>query len=246
MNYIELLNQFWQVRRARGMSAYEADLYYYLLNECNRRMWLNPFELPTSIICAEIGISRKALIDLRNRLSQRGLIRFKEGCRNKRAAIYELLYVTVSNIQGNILGNIQGNVNGNTEGNELGNPIKNKLNKNKTKQEGKHPPATNSSFVGNDEDKSEEQPESVSRQTFVKPTVEEVEAYCKERRNSISAQKFVSYYQSNGWRVGRNPMKDWRAAIHAWEQNEFTDSKGKHDPLDPRFLGMLKVDMSDF
>lgn len=130
MNYIELINNFWQVRRVKGMTAYEADLYYYLLKECNSRMWLNPFELPTNLICAEIGISRKTLVDLRNRLSQRGLISFREGNRNKNGAVYKLMYVSESNIQGNVLGNLDGNI----QGNVLGNPLKNKLNKTKLNQ----------------------------------------------------------------------------------------------------------------
>lgn len=133
MNYIDLINQFWKIRRAKRISAYEADLYYYLLNECNSRMWLNPFELPTTLLCAELGISRKTLSDLRNRLRQKGLIEFEEGNRNKHGASYLIKYVTLSNIQGNVQGNIQGNVQGNIQGN----PIRNKPNQ--TKQEEKEP-----------------------------------------------------------------------------------------------------------
>ena len=53
----------------------------------------------------------------------------------------------------------------------------------------------------------------------MKPDVEEVRAYCLERGNRVDAQKFVDYYESNGWRVGRNPMKDWKAAVRTWERN---------------------------
>lgn len=55
---------------------------------------------------------------------------------------------------------------------------------------------------------------------FTPPTVEEVEAYCFERNNRVDAEKFVDYYNSNGWRVGRNPMKDWKAAVRTWERND--------------------------
>ena len=54
---------------------------------------------------------------------------------------------------------------------------------------------------------------------FVPPTQEEVEEYCNERNNNVDPQKFVDYYQSNGWKVGRNPMKDWKAAVRTWEKN---------------------------
>ena len=58
---------------------------------------------------------------------------------------------------------------------------------------------------------------------FVPPTEEEVALYCIERRNHVNAQKFVDYYSSNGWKVGRNPMKDWKAAVRTWERSEFTE-----------------------
>ena len=58
---------------------------------------------------------------------------------------------------------------------------------------------------------------------FVPPTEEEVAIYCNERRNHVNAQKFVDYYSSNGWKVGRNPMKDWKAAVRTWEKSEITE-----------------------
>ena len=51
------------------------------------------------------------------------------------------------------------------------------------------------------------------------PTLEEVEAYCRERGNQVDPQYFYDYYAANGWRVGKNPMRDWRAAVRAWEGN---------------------------
>ena len=63
---------------------------------------------------------------------------------------------------------------------------------------------------------------------FAKPTLEEVQAYCQERGNNVDAQKWYDYYSSNGWRVGKNPMKDWKAAIRTWERG---DSGGKHKPV---------------
>lgn len=72
---------------------------------------------------------------------------------------------------------------------------------------------------------------------FVKPGVEEVRAYCLERGNRVDAQKFVDYYESNGWRVGRNPMKDWKAAVRTWERNSggrSDDSKRGSDEVNWR------------
>ena len=60
---------------------------------------------------------------------------------------------------------------------------------------------------------------------FIPPTVEEVQAYCKERNNKVDAQVFVDFYESKGWLVGKNKMKDWKAAVRTWERNR-KDSGG--------------------
>lgn len=58
------------------------------------------------------------------------------------------------------------------------------------------------------------------RKRFSPPTVEEVKAYCSENGCTVDAERFVSYYESQGWHVGRNPMKDWRAAIRNWASKD--------------------------
>ena len=50
--------------------------------------------------------------------------------------------------------------------------------------------------------------------------MDEVQQYCSERKNNISAEKFIDYYESNGWKVGRNSMKDWKATVRNWEKNQ--------------------------
>lgn len=56
---------------------------------------------------------------------------------------------------------------------------------------------------------------------FVKPTVEQIKAYCKERNNSIDPEEFFNHYEGNGWKVGSNSMKDWKAVIRTWEKRDF-------------------------
>lgn len=51
---------------------------------------------------------------------------------------------------------------------------------------------------------------------FVKPTIAEVKAYVNEHKYRINVDKFYSHYESNGWKVGRNPMKDWKASVRYW------------------------------
>lgn len=52
---------------------------------------------------------------------------------------------------------------------------------------------------------------------FVKPTVSDVKEYCDERLNSINPESFIDFYESKGWMVGRNKMKDWKACVRTWE-----------------------------
>lgn len=58
---------------------------------------------------------------------------------------------------------------------------------------------------------------------FVPPTVDQVRAYCTERGNSVSPERFVDYYAACGWMVGKHPMRDWQAAVRTWENNGISD-----------------------
>lgn len=52
------------------------------------------------------------------------------------------------------------------------------------------------------------------------PTLEEVKEYCSERGNKVDPERWFDYYTSNGWKVGKNPMKDWKAAVRTWERTD--------------------------
>lgn len=65
------------------------------------------------------------------------------------------------------------------------------------------------------------------RKRFTAPTIEDVIAYCKERGNRVDPERFIDYYTSNGWKVGKNPMKDWKAAIRTWEKGDQSQRTGK-------------------
>jgi hypothetical protein len=67
--------------------------------------------------------------------------------------------------------------------------------------------------------KEEQHNEMCIAKRFTPPTLEMVTAYCQQRKNSVDSQRFVDYYTGNGWKVGRNPMKDWQATVRTWERN---------------------------
>lgn len=69
-------------------------------------------------------------------------------------------------------------------------------------------------------------PKARPRTKFQKPTLEEIQNYCRERGNSVDAVRFFDYYTANGWRVGKNPMKDWTAAVRTWEKNDNVRNSG--------------------
>lgn len=65
--------------------------------------------------------------------------------------------------------------------------------------------------------------EKENRKRFSPPTVEEVREYCRERNNNVDPQRFVDFYESKGWKVGKEGMKDWKACVRTWEGRD----KGK-------------------
>jgi hypothetical protein len=93
VNYIKLINQFWKLRRSKRITSKQADLYFFLIQECNERDWENPFECSNRSIIARIDMQEPTLIDARNRLKQLGLIDFKSGRKNEASPVYELLYL---------------------------------------------------------------------------------------------------------------------------------------------------------
>lgn len=69
------------------------------------------------------------------------------------------------------------------------------------------------------------QQEKPKRKNFVKPTVEEIAAFCKEKKININVKKFFLHYESNGWHVGKTPMKSWKAAVQKWAENNYDNNK---------------------
>lgn len=71
------------------------------------------------------------------------------------------------------------------------------------------------------------QGEDKPRKRFTPPSVEEVAAYCRERKNGVDPQRFVDFYASKGWKVGNQPMKDWMAAVRTWERTDSFNGRSK-------------------
>lgn len=59
-----------------------------------------------------------------------------------------------------------------------------------------------------------------TRAKFAPPSLQEVTDYCRERGNGVDPERFVDFYAAKGWKVGNQPMKDWKAAVRTWEKRE--------------------------
>ena len=88
----------------------------------------------------------------------------------------------------------------------------------------------NDNNVNNDNNKRE--------RSFKPPTLEEVKAYCQERNNNVDPESFMAFYESKGWMVGKNKMKDWQASVRTWER--------RHKPKTDKIHNFIERDNIDY
>ena len=65
----------------------------------------------------------------------------------------------------------------------------------------------------------------------IPPSVDEVRAYCEERKNNIDPQRFIDHYEANGWMRGKTKIKDWKACVRTWERNNSSESSNVDESL---------------
>jgi predicted phage replisome organizer len=70
-------------------------------------------------------------------------------------------------------------------------------------------------------------------QRSAKPSIDEVKAYCAERGNNVDAEAWYDFYKSKGWKVGKNPMVDWKAAVRTWERRSGKSERNRRDDFEP-------------
>lgn len=84
-------------------------------------------------------------------------------------------------------------------------------------------------------------PDKSNSKRFIKPTLEEIRQYCSDSGYGIDADYFYDYYEGNGWKVGKNPMKDWRATVRNWARRENPKpTNGKSDSKRDLFQRLYK------
>lgn len=80
----------------------------------------------------------------------------------------------------------------------------------------------------------------INNKYFSKPNLIEIENYCKERKNNIDAESFINFYDSKGWMVGKNKMKDWKAAIRTWEM------RNKKQYIKPNSISKIDIQINEY
>lgn len=84
------------------------------------------------------------------------------------------------------------------------------------------------------------------RKRFTPPTIEEVTVYCQERNNGINPDSFIDFYTSKGWKVGNQPMKDWKAAVRTWEKRDKGQGRASPDKFDATQYLLDKIAKGDY
>ncbi len=97
-----------------------------------------------------------------------------------------------------------------------------------------------------EERREEKKVKKKSTPHFVKPTVDQVREYTDTRQIKIDPERFVDYYESNGWKVGKNPMKDWMAAVRTWEQRQQSGDADSKPTAITQFPTRKKGDLNDY
>lgn len=234
MNYIELIRKFWQCNNERPIGPNATALYFYLLNINNSLGWKESFKHSDRYISMQLGISVNSVRTAKNTLKQLALIQWESPKKASRglegATIYSFRTVsTVNTVPDTVPDTVVGTVVNTVP------DTRTKLNHTKLTINKNTPVSPKGEFeqleeteiqnsVKNEKENtsgSRALPKRKNRESFVKPSMEEIRDYCKKRNNKVSATKFFDYYESNGWKVGKNPMKNWQAAIRTWEQNSF-------------------------
>ena len=201
MNYLRLIIGFEQWLETNYMPINSQLLWYKLVGLCNRSGWLEWFAVDNQRLMAVMQIRREAtFIECRNKLIDAGLIDFKKGKKGSpnKYKINTFKTVAQTEVQTEVYTEVQTGV-------QTVDIYKYKQNKTKLKEKEKN---------------------NKKEKNFKKPTIKEIEDYCKERNNNIDPNHFYDFYESKNWYVGKNKMKDWKACVRTWERNSFSN-KGK-------------------
>lgn len=215
MSYIELINAFERWLENNYLPTQSQLLFYKFLVIFNRSAWAEWVSVDNLRLMSLTQISNEStLIRHRDNLVREGLIEYqkgKKGSPNKYKINTSILKVKTqveTTVKMEVFPQVKTTVemtdiNRQRERERIKKDISNEISQKSTRQK-----------------------------KFAPPTVEEVAAYCLERKNKVDAAYFVDHYTSNGWKVGKQNMKDWKAAVRTWEKNGYNQPSKKQDAVE--------------
>lgn len=107
-----------------------------------------------------------------------------------------------------------------------------------------HQKDTNNNYNNDNKDiiiEGEQNETNVVKASVIPPPIEWIEDYCKERNNGIDPQKFFDFYESKGWKVGKEKMKNWQACVRTWENRDKKEQKEDHKKQQYDFAALQKM-----
>lgn len=225
MKYLNELNSFHEWLQYNPDVSYSARLLWYALMHYNNKCgWKQEFNVATSSLELDTGLSKQSIIRARNVLKQYGRIDFKTRS-GRQSTIYEIIPFayhtgTQSDTQGDTQEYTQSNTQGDTQSNTQGDTI-HRLDKTRLL-------STNTNVLVEGESPPAKEKKKATRKVFVKPTPLEIQTYVDEHQLNVDVERFFDYYEGNGWKVGKNPMKDWKATARNWSRNNFGKGGGSN------------------
>ncbi len=219
MKYINELNSFHEWLQYNPDVSYSARLLWYALMHYNNKCgWKQEFNVATSSLELDTGLSKQSIIRARNVLKQYGRIDFKTRS-GRQSTIYEIIPFechtgTQSDTQEYTQSDTQSNTQGDTQGDNIHRLDKTRL------------LLTNTNVLVEGESPPTKEKKKATRKVFVKPTPSEIQTYVDEHQLNVDVERFFDYYEGNGWKVGKNPMKDWKATARNWSRNNFDKGGG--------------------
>lgn len=225
MGYIDEINAFQQwLLTATNVSATDIALWYALMHYNNTTGWKREFNVAIKTLEVSTKCTKPTVIKARNKLKQLGLIDFisREG---NQSAIYrmipfrnqiELNNFTQMDTQSYTQSYTQMDTQSYTQVDTIHRLDKTRL------------LSTNTNVLVEGESPPVKEKKKATRKVFVKPTLTEIQTYVNEHQLNVDVERFFDYYEGNGWKVGKNPMKDWKATARNWSRNNFDKGGGSN------------------
>lgn len=233
MNYLLAIKAFEQWTEINYLSANAQMIWYKLMALANRCGWPEWISIDNIRLMGIAQIANeKSLIEAKKELEKAGFIQYQKGkkncpCKYKLTENYDCI---ISDSQNAV--NTQSKRSENDSQNAVNTTAKTqyirqlKCSKNDSQNAVKTTAINKLKLKLNKNNKDMSmaaeaaEPNPKKRNIFVVPSLDDVTAYCLERGNKVDPEKFIDFYASKGWYVGKNKMKDWQAAVRTWEKEE--------------------------